>query len=107
MATNNVNGSADTHPFSINNIPYGVAKTATSATPGIVTRYHDHVYFISDLIHGGFLKEAGEEGEHALAQVRDVSYVNFPGWGVVDLCRTTADPQRVRGVVQGDPKTSE
>ncbi|KIW07196.1 fumarylacetoacetase [Verruconis gallopava] len=59
--------SDDAH-FTLSNIPFGVAaKGAEHATPQIVTRLREHVYFIPELIDQGLL-ELPDSISHALKQ---------------------------------------
>lgn len=51
--------------FSIKNIPYGIATSSSHPEKAVVTRVHDHVFFLSDLSI-----QASEEIKRALAQVR-------------------------------------
>lgn len=35
--------------FSIKNVPYGIASSNSHPEKAVVTRVHDHVFFLSDL----------------------------------------------------------
>lgn len=51
--------------FSIRNIPYGIATSSSHPQRAVVTRIHDHVFFLSDLP-----VQASEDIRQAFAQVR-------------------------------------
>lgn len=51
--------------FSIKNIPYGIATSGSHPQKAVVTRVHDHVFFLSDLPI-----QTSEEIRQAFAQVR-------------------------------------
>lgn len=51
--------------FSIRNIPYGIASSSSHPQKAVVTRVHDHVFFLSDLPI-----QTSEEIRQAFAQVR-------------------------------------
>lgn len=51
--------------FSIRNVPYGIATSSSHAQKAVVTRVHDHVFFLSDLPI-----QTSEEVRQAFAQVR-------------------------------------
>lgn len=54
--------------FSIRNVPYGIATSSSHPEKAVVTRVHDHVFFLSDLP-----VQTSEEVRQAFAQVRDGS----------------------------------
>lgn len=51
--------------FSIRNVPYGIATSSNHPQKAVVTRVHDHVFFLSDLP-----MQTSEEVKQAFAQVR-------------------------------------
>lgn len=59
----------DSDAFSIQNIPYGVTAATSTSPPTIVTRFHDHVYFIPHMIEAGVLPGLSDEIKRSLASV--------------------------------------
>jgi len=62
--------------FGIENIPFGIASSASHPNPSVVTRFEDTVIFIDVLISSSLIPDVSEDLTRAFSQVSILYHVH-------------------------------
>jgi hypothetical protein len=60
--------------FSIQNIPFGIASSASHPEKAVATRFEDSVLFLDELVSAGLLNSLSEGTKKAFSQVSEESH---------------------------------